>query len=146
MNRAAWLLPCQSQTEDVATSPSQKRRWPFDCLRSYDVEEDGGVSIDKEGSAQRMIDGSQEGGSDTWPRSIPLTAVICTGGGEGQYRAGRGVSYALGALCYLYNPLTKKEILKPEVVELIRKYAAAEGVNVTFSNMANAFLDKHVNQ
>ncbi|XP_008812344.1 armadillo repeat-containing protein 7-like [Phoenix dactylifera] len=56
------------------------------------------------------------------------------------------VSYALGALYYLCNPSTKKEILKPEVVEVIRKYAAAEGVNVTFSNLANAFLDKHVNQ
>ncbi|EHA8587398.1 armadillo repeat-containing protein 7 [Cocos nucifera] len=56
------------------------------------------------------------------------------------------VSYALGALYYLCNPLTKKEILKPEVVEVIRKYAAAEGVNVTFSNLADAFLDKHVNQ
>lgn len=56
------------------------------------------------------------------------------------------VNYALGALYYLCNSSTKKEILKPEVVEVIRKYAAAGAVNVSFSNLANAFLDMHVNQ
>ncbi|KAL0925035.1 hypothetical protein M5K25_003341 [Dendrobium thyrsiflorum] len=56
------------------------------------------------------------------------------------------VNYALGALYYLCNSQTKEEILKPEVVEVIRKYAAAEAVSVGFSNLANAFLEKHVKQ
>lgn len=54
------------------------------------------------------------------------------------------VSYALGALYYLCNSATKEEILKPEVIEVIQKFAAADTVNITFSNLANAFLDKHV--
>ncbi|KAG9459555.1 hypothetical protein H6P81_004063 [Aristolochia fimbriata] len=53
------------------------------------------------------------------------------------------VNYALGALYYLYSPATKGEIMKPEVVELIQKYAAAEAVSVSFSNLAKALLDKH---
>ena len=56
------------------------------------------------------------------------------------------VNYALGALYYLCNSCTQEEILKPEVVEVIRKYAAAGAVNVSFSNLANAFLDMHVNE
>ncbi|XP_028552337.1 armadillo repeat-containing protein 7, partial [Dendrobium catenatum] len=56
------------------------------------------------------------------------------------------VNYALGALYYLCNSQTKEEILKPEVVEVIRKYAAAEAVSVGFSNLANALLLKHVKQ
>lgn len=43
-----------------------------------------------------------------------------------------------------YNRATREEILKPEVVELIERYAAAESVSVSFSNLAKAFLDKHV--
>eukprot|EP00262_Sarcandra_glabra_P018617 TRINITY_DN6755_c0_g1_i1.p1 TRINITY_DN6755_c0_g1~~TRINITY_DN6755_c0_g1_i1.p1 ORF type:complete len:176 (+),score=36.95 TRINITY_DN6755_c0_g1_i1:656-1183(+) len=54
------------------------------------------------------------------------------------------VNSALGALYYLCNPATREEILKPEVVEVIKKYAAAEAVNVSFSNLAKAFLDKHI--
>lgn len=54
------------------------------------------------------------------------------------------VNYALGALYYLCNSSTKEEILKPEVVKVIRKYAAAGAVNMSFSNLANAFLDRHV--
>ncbi|KAF9665411.1 hypothetical protein SADUNF_Sadunf16G0119800 [Salix dunnii] len=54
------------------------------------------------------------------------------------------VNYALGSLYYLCNSLTKEEILKPEVIEVIKRYAAAETVNVSFSNLAKAFLDKHV--
>uniref|UniRef100_A0A1D1Z443 Armadillo repeat-containing protein 7 n=1 Tax=Anthurium amnicola TaxID=1678845 RepID=A0A1D1Z443_9ARAE len=54
------------------------------------------------------------------------------------------VSYALGALFYLCNSSTKGEILKPEVVDLIGRYAAAESVNVCFSNLAKAFLEKHI--
>nr|CAB3500075.1 unnamed protein product [Digitaria exilis] len=54
------------------------------------------------------------------------------------------VTYALGALYYLCNPSTKKEILKPDVVRIIREYAAAGAVNTSFSNMANAFLEEHV--
>ena len=54
------------------------------------------------------------------------------------------VTYALGALYYLCNSLTKKEILKPDVVRTIREYASAGAVNTSFSNLANAFLEKHV--
>ncbi|ONK72193.1 uncharacterized protein A4U43_C04F16740 [Asparagus officinalis] len=44
------------------------------------------------------------------------------------------VNYALGALYYLCNSSTKKEILKPEVVDVIRKYAAAGAVNAETKN------------
>ncbi|TXG69867.1 hypothetical protein EZV62_004802 [Acer yangbiense] len=54
------------------------------------------------------------------------------------------VNNALGTLYYLCNKTNKEEILKPEVVGVIRRYAAAETVNVSFSNLAKAFLDKHV--
>ncbi|RLM85402.1 armadillo repeat-containing protein 7 [Panicum miliaceum] len=54
------------------------------------------------------------------------------------------VTYAPGALYYLCNPATKKEILKPDVVRIIREYAAAGAVNTSFSNMANALLENHV--
>lgn len=54
------------------------------------------------------------------------------------------VSYALGALYYLCNPSTEEEILKPEVVEVIEKFADAGAVNVSFRNLARTFLDKHV--
>eukprot|EP00257_Ricinus_communis_P018556 XP_015577303.1 armadillo repeat-containing protein 7 isoform X1 [Ricinus communis] len=54
------------------------------------------------------------------------------------------VNYAIGALYYLCNSSNKEEILRPEVIDVIQRYAAAEAVNVSFSNLANAFLDKHV--
>nr|DAD33201.1 TPA_asm: hypothetical protein HUJ06_012052 [Nelumbo nucifera] len=54
------------------------------------------------------------------------------------------VNYALGSLYYLCTASTKEEILRPEVVEVIQGYAAAGAVNVSFSNLARAFLDKHV--
>ncbi|KAI3524065.1 hypothetical protein L1887_02696 [Cichorium endivia] len=54
------------------------------------------------------------------------------------------VNYALGALYYLCNASTKEDILKPEVVDIIKRYASA--VNVSFSNLAQSFLDKHVNE
>ncbi|XP_044467421.1 armadillo repeat-containing protein 7 [Mangifera indica] len=54
------------------------------------------------------------------------------------------VNYALGALYYLCDMSNKEEILKPEVVDVIRRYSAAETVSVSFSNLAKAFLDKHV--
>ncbi|KAJ0099329.1 hypothetical protein Patl1_21151 [Pistacia atlantica] len=54
------------------------------------------------------------------------------------------VNHALGALYYLCDMSNKEEILKPEVVDVIRRYAAAETVSVSFSNLAKAFLDKHV--
>ncbi|CAA7055783.1 unnamed protein product [Microthlaspi erraticum] len=56
------------------------------------------------------------------------------------------VNYALGALYYVcdYNRATREEIMKPEVLDLIERYAAAETVSVSFSNLAKAFLDKHV--
>ncbi|XP_052136077.1 uncharacterized protein LOC127754551 [Oryza glaberrima] len=55
------------------------------------------------------------------------------------------VNYALGALYYLCNPSTKKDILKPEVLKAVSEYAAAGDANTSFRNLANAFLDKHVN-
>ncbi|KAL5743555.1 hypothetical protein ACOSP7_026427 [Xanthoceras sorbifolium] len=54
------------------------------------------------------------------------------------------VNNALGTLYYLCNKSNKEEILKPEVVDVIRRYAAAETISVSFSNLAKAFLDKHV--
>nr|GMC96843.1 armadillo repeat-containing protein 7 isoform X1 [Ipomoea batatas] len=54
------------------------------------------------------------------------------------------VNYSLGALYYLCNASNKKEILKPEVVDVIKRYAAAGEVSVSFSNLAQAFLDTHV--
>ncbi|PKA60892.1 hypothetical protein AXF42_Ash006527 [Apostasia shenzhenica] len=54
------------------------------------------------------------------------------------------VNYALTSLYYLCNAQTKEEILKPDVVEVFRRYAAAGAVSVNFSNLANAFLEKHV--
>ncbi|KAL2527953.1 armadillo repeat-containing protein 7-like [Forsythia ovata] len=53
------------------------------------------------------------------------------------------VNYALGALYYLCNELNKEDILKPEVVDVIKRYAAS-AISVSFSNLAHAFLDKHV--
>lgn len=54
------------------------------------------------------------------------------------------VNYALGALYYLCNESSREDILKQEVVDVIEKYAAAESVSVSFSNLAKAFLDKYV--
>ncbi|KAK9084298.1 hypothetical protein Scep_030769 [Stephania cephalantha] len=54
------------------------------------------------------------------------------------------VNYALGALYYLCDHRTKEEVLRPDVVDLIGRYAAAGAVNVSFSNLAQAFLDKHI--
>ncbi|KAA3458568.1 hypothetical protein ERO13_D07G105500v2 [Gossypium hirsutum] len=54
------------------------------------------------------------------------------------------VNYALGALYYLCNKSNREEILKPEVIDVIERYAAAQTVNASFSNLAKAFLDKHV--
>lgn len=54
------------------------------------------------------------------------------------------MKYALGALYYLCNESTKEGILRPEVVDVIKRYAAADGVGVSFTNLAQAFLDKHV--
>lgn len=52
----------------------------------------------------------------------------------------------LGALYYLCNPSTEEEVLKPEVVKVIEKFADAGAVNVSFCNLARAFLDKHVSK
>ncbi|XP_042515931.1 armadillo repeat-containing protein 7-like [Macadamia integrifolia] len=54
------------------------------------------------------------------------------------------VNYALGTLYYLCDASHKEEILKPEVVETIKRYAATGVLSVSFSNLAKAFLDKHV--
>uniref|UniRef100_A0A3Q7FZT2 Armadillo repeat-containing domain-containing protein n=1 Tax=Solanum lycopersicum TaxID=4081 RepID=A0A3Q7FZT2_SOLLC len=56
------------------------------------------------------------------------------------------VNYALGALYYLCNASNKEKILKPEVIDAIKSYAAASEVSTSFSNLAQAFLDKHVPQ
>ncbi|KAG5609183.1 hypothetical protein H5410_020464 [Solanum commersonii] len=56
------------------------------------------------------------------------------------------VNYALGALYYLCNASNKEEILKPQVIDAIKNYAAASEVSTSFSNLAQAFLDKHVTQ
>ncbi|KAK4721005.1 hypothetical protein R3W88_011238 [Solanum pinnatisectum] len=56
------------------------------------------------------------------------------------------VNYALGTLYYLCNASNKEEILKPDVIVAIKSYAAASEVSTTFSNLAQAFLDKHVPQ
>ncbi|KAE8653147.1 hypothetical protein Csa_019933 [Cucumis sativus] len=52
------------------------------------------------------------------------------------------VNYALGAIYYLCNTSNKEEIMKPEVVDVINKYAVAE--SVSFSNLSKAILDKHL--
>ncbi|XP_078437570.1 ARM repeat superfamily protein isoform X2 [Wolffia australiana] len=52
-------------------------------------------------------------------------------------------TYALAALYYMCNPLTKDTILKAEVIELIRRYAMA-GSDECLHNLAKAFLEKHV--
>ncbi|KAI7998157.1 Armadillo repeat-containing protein 7 [Camellia lanceoleosa] len=54
------------------------------------------------------------------------------------------VNYALGIMYYICNASNKGKILKPEVVDVIRRYAAADSVGVSFSNIAHALLDKHV--
>ncbi|KAL0291194.1 UNVERIFIED_CONTAM: hypothetical protein Scaly_2646400 [Sesamum calycinum] len=41
---------------------------------------------------------------------------------------------------------TRDEILRPEIVDAIKRFAAAGAVNVGFSNLAQAFLDKHVSE
>ncbi|KAL8498437.1 hypothetical protein ACS0TY_021677 [Phlomoides rotata] len=56
------------------------------------------------------------------------------------------VNYALGSLNYLCNATTEDDILKLEIVEAIERFAAAGSVNMGFSNLAQAFLDKHVHK
>ncbi|KAL8463983.1 hypothetical protein ACS0TY_033791 [Phlomoides rotata] len=56
------------------------------------------------------------------------------------------VNYALGSLYYLCNATTEDEILKPEIVEVIERFATAGSVNTGFSNLAQAFLDRHVHK
>ncbi|MCD9637907.1 Armadillo repeat-containing protein 7 [Datura stramonium] len=50
------------------------------------------------------------------------------------------VNYALGALYYLCNASNKEVILKPEVIDAVKSYAAAGGVSTSFSNLAPGFL------
>ncbi|KAL8503379.1 hypothetical protein ACS0TY_022206 [Phlomoides rotata] len=56
------------------------------------------------------------------------------------------VNYALGSLYYFCNATTEDEILKPEIVEAIERFTAAGSVNMGFSNLAHAFLDRHVHK
>ncbi|KAL5544862.1 hypothetical protein UlMin_008646 [Ulmus minor] len=56
------------------------------------------------------------------------------------------VNYALGAIFYLCNKSNKEEILKPEVVDVIKRYATAGEVSASFSNLAKAILDKHLTE
>eukprot|EP01018_Ginkgo_biloba_P028236 Gb_34823 [translate_table: standard] len=55
------------------------------------------------------------------------------------------VLFTIAALYYLCTPLTKTEILTPQVLEAMRKYEDARLVNIRLSNLAKAFMDKHVN-
>lgn len=54
------------------------------------------------------------------------------------------VNYALGALYYLCNASNKEKFMKPEVVDVIKRYAVAE--SSSFSNLAKAILDKHLSE
>ncbi|KAI3782462.1 hypothetical protein L2E82_12509 [Cichorium intybus] len=54
------------------------------------------------------------------------------------------VNYALGALYYMCNASTKEDIFKTKVVDTIKRYASA--LDVSFSNLAESFLDKHVDK
>lgn len=56
------------------------------------------------------------------------------------------VNYALGALYFLCSESNKEEILRPEVVDVIERYAAADKVGISFSNLARSFIDKHVSE
>lgn len=56
------------------------------------------------------------------------------------------VNYAIGSLYYLCSSNTEDEILKPEVVDAIKRFAAAGAVNAGFSNLARAFLDRYVSE
>ncbi|XP_057839973.2 uncharacterized protein LOC131049907 isoform X1 [Cryptomeria japonica] len=59
---------------------------------------------------------------------------------------------AITSLYYLCTPSTEAvlfffeiaEILTPQVIEAMRKYEDAQSVNIKFSNLAKAFLGKHV--
>ncbi|KAG0582225.1 hypothetical protein M758_3G042900 [Ceratodon purpureus] len=53
---------------------------------------------------------------------------------------------AIATLYYLCTPATKKDILKPDVLEYMNKYANTGGVNIRFSNLAQSFLDTHVHR
>lgn len=50
---------------------------------------------------------------------------------------------AMATLYYLCTTATKKDILKPEVVECMNKYASVGDVNIRFSNLAQSFLATH---
>ncbi|KAL6561817.1 hypothetical protein OROMI_017418 [Orobanche minor] len=52
------------------------------------------------------------------------------------------VNYALGSLYYLCSATSKDEISKPEVVDAIKRFAAAGSINVCFGNLAQSLLDK----
>ncbi|XP_074356367.1 uncharacterized protein LOC141696078 [Apium graveolens] len=52
--------------------------------------------------------------------------------------------YAIAALCYLCDESNQDDVLKPKVVNIVKRYAASSSVRVSFSNLAQAFLDKHV--
>eukprot|EP00252_Welwitschia_mirabilis_P005700 TRINITY_DN16232_c0_g1_i2.p1 TRINITY_DN16232_c0_g1~~TRINITY_DN16232_c0_g1_i2.p1 ORF type:complete len:177 (-),score=29.53 TRINITY_DN16232_c0_g1_i2:139-669(-) len=52
---------------------------------------------------------------------------------------------AITALYYLCSPSTKADVLTPDVIEIMKRYEEASSVNIRFSNLAKAFLEKHVN-
>uniref|UniRef100_A0A166DGG0 Armadillo repeat-containing domain-containing protein n=1 Tax=Daucus carota subsp. sativus TaxID=79200 RepID=A0A166DGG0_DAUCS len=54
------------------------------------------------------------------------------------------VNYAIAALYYICDESNQENVLKPEVVDVVRRYAAASSISVSFRNLAQAFLDKHV--
>ncbi|KAG6409006.1 hypothetical protein SASPL_132035 [Salvia splendens] len=53
------------------------------------------------------------------------------------------VNYAIGSLYYLCSAKAEDEILKPEVADAMKRFAAADA---SFSNLARAFLDRYVSQ
>ncbi|OMO91154.1 Armadillo [Corchorus olitorius] len=55
------------------------------------------------------------------------------------------VNYALGALYYLCNKSNREEILKPEVVDLIKRYAAAQTVNLSSLSPLNGVMHGNLN-
>ncbi|KAL1827646.1 hypothetical protein ACET3Z_006058 [Daucus carota] len=54
------------------------------------------------------------------------------------------VNYAIAALYYICDESNQEDVLKPEVVDVVRRYAAASSISASFRNLAQAFFDKHV--
>ncbi|KAK6934843.1 hypothetical protein RJ641_034998 [Dillenia turbinata] len=77
---------------------------------------------------------------------IPFIIQCLSSPVKNTVKSKKEVNYAIGALYYLCDASNKEQILRPEVVDAIERYAAAGAVSVTFSNLAKAFLDEHVSK